>query len=82
MKWISVKDKLPELNKRVLCIFETVHPTCTGNNSIMDTFMYKRQNCNIVEFGGESAYRKVTHWMPLPELPTPLKGDITPLSGG
>ena len=59
--WVSVKDKLPEHGKRYL-IYAT-----SGDN--------KTSYITIAAFSGHfylsgrRAYWKVTHWMPLPELP-------------
>lgn len=61
MNWISVKDRLPERYKEVLCLFR-------GNKgrgwkidiSWVDSTRF---------FLYEDLYGKVTHWMPLPEPP-------------
>lgn len=64
-KWISVKDRLPELGERVICtdgyaVFEQyrVESSCVYG-------MWDR-------FGLKSPMQEVTHWMP---LPTPPKGE-------
>lgn len=64
-KWISVKDRLPELGERVICtdgyaVFEQyrVESSCVYG-------MWDR-------FGLKSPMQEVTYWMP---LPTPPKGE-------
>lgn len=65
MEWISVKDKLPE--KRWLyitaynpCIWEDV----VSSEQKVDTDYYRGNG-----LCAKNKYRKVTHWMPLPEPP-------------
>ena len=64
-KWISVKDRLPELGERVICtdgyaVFEQyrVESSCVYG-------MWDR-------FGLKSPMQEVTYWMP---MPTPPKGE-------
>ena len=54
-RWISVKDRLPEENVRVLVLLKD-HPTRIDTDRIVDS-RWVRWNSNI------------THWMPLPEPP-------------
>lgn len=62
MKWISVKDKLPELGEKVLVY-------TTGNN--MYTGWINSENTFTVVSGSHGFVDSytVTHWMPLPEPP-------------
>ena len=60
-KWISVKDKLPERNKRVLVAFKDGMVTIS-----MHTF---EQYTGVFGFLFEGDYGAATHWMPLPEPP-------------
>ncbi len=59
-KWISTRERLPEINQKVLCF-------CRGN--IYEVFKYLGSD------GWHSPYNRayyisfVTHWMPLPEPP-------------
>lgn len=58
-RWHSVKDKMPEKGERVLCIF-------------WDEEFQTRIVCENTYKGDGEWYddgSKVTHWMPLPELP-------------
>lgn len=57
--WISVDDRLPEYNKEVMCT--------DGKYIRVVKFMKKKwvyNYCNIVW---------ITHWVPLPELPSVKK---------
>jgi hypothetical protein len=66
-EWISVKDRLPEVDKNVLVI--TAHGS------------FKIARCNIYKNGTQVVWatndglgeRAITHWMPLPEPPE-MKG--------
>lgn len=57
MKWISVKDRLPEENKEVLCF----------NNS---GFIVQNSWLGLTDQDDKWFKRVFTHWMPLPEPPT------------
>lgn len=57
--WISVKDRLPELHKKVLVMTEN---QILFNRLIINGEDVKGKHC-IMWGGGD----KVTHWMPLPE---------------
>ena len=60
-KWISVKDRLPEVGKKVLCcgptggLFIARTRVCEGRVLIIDD--------------KSSVQRKATNWMPLPQPP-------------
>ena len=62
-QWISVKDRLPENNERVLafCIDHSVH----------DVVWSWPDNCWYDRGADGLTYKEglVTHWMPPPELP-------------
>lgn len=58
-KWISIKDRLPEISKQVLT-YETGNPAMP----IKVNYIHNYEN--------EFAYgrnKNITHWMPLPEPP-------------
>ena len=63
MKWISVKDELPEDNSRVLI----------DDEGLVEIAEYKAdgwpQGFIIIENGGEYVTEiEPTHWMPLPKI--------------
>lgn len=58
MEWISVKDRLPEKRKDVLCCFN-------GIRKMVEISWMDSTRCFLYE----DIYGKVTHWMPLPEPP-------------
>lgn len=60
-EWISVKDRLPEKRKDVLCFFQDgIMQRSIIEISWIDSFQ---------RFMYEEIYGEVTHWMPLPEPP-------------
>ena len=71
IKWISVKDGVPEFEQKVLCF---------GNNQIFigyasqfgGTFYWCSTDYDHIEFVQEK--EPITHWMPLPDPPlaTPI----------
>lgn len=72
MKWISVEERLPELDTEVLCFMDE----CIEVGKLVDRRAFEERNsvclnpiwhfCDCIDDLG------VTHWMPLPEPP---KGD-------
>lgn len=56
--WISVKDRLPEKNDRVLCFSPQAAGAETGGISVQWGWMCK--SCKSSD---------ITHWQPLPEPP-------------
>lgn len=58
MEWISIKERKPEPLVRVLVYHE-------GRGGVRISEMFGA----VCEFGLETMYGKVTHWMPLPEPP-------------
>ncbi len=72
-EWISVKDSLPAVYDRVLCLFNDeqtvlalieVSPTPKED---FNAFSYWREPLNECM---DIAWHDVTHWMPLPAPPT------------
>lgn len=61
-KWISVEERLPEVDVTVLTLDRWGH--------IHDRYMYRHKDGTPV-FTAEYlvSTRDVTHWMPLPEMP-------------
>jgi hypothetical protein len=65
VEWVSVRDRLPEENQRVIYYFDV-----TG----MDVGRYwKEERFGFDCFGGKGGWLcdDVTHWMPLPDEPLP-----------
>ena len=64
-EWISVEDRLPEKDGYYICALR---------DNIVKPYVLRVQFCNdrfiISEWHEKNTGRKVTHWMPLPELPT------------
>lgn len=64
MEWISVKDRMPDLNTYVLiCLIGAL----SGNTLMKVDYTLKYHN-NAIEWKHTSE-NAVTHWMPLPEPP-------------
>lgn len=59
MEWISVKDKLPEKQTRVLLFDNCGFGILTGRIGSAGWYLE----------GDLDKYANVTHWMPLPEPP-------------
>ena len=82
MEWISVKDKLQELNQIVLAVLNK--PLDRFNFPYHeDVLLLYRREYNYTTrreikwerpFGGETVdYNdRVTHWMPIPEIPSDI----------
>jgi hypothetical protein len=69
MEWISVKDKLPEIDESVLVTDGTEVTTGGYGHAV-----YRRQNkkcwyMDNKDWDGMPAKRDITHWMPIPEPP-------------
>ena len=66
MKWISVKDRLPELNQPVLVFAPTEDENYLVDyiHSFLDGNPLWNWCVNV-----ENNQQTVTHWMPLPEPP-------------
>ena len=60
-KWISVEDRLPERNKRVLVAFKS--------GMVTTSMRTLEQHTGVFGFLFEGDYGTATHWMPLPEPP-------------
>lgn len=66
IKWISVKDRLPEVGEKVLVTTDNGNYTCCG--------MYIPTDCNGTVLGEKrwkgsgSFIESITHWMTIPKL--------------
>jgi hypothetical protein len=67
--WISVKDRLPEVDEYVICF--GMRPL--QNEPFVEQGRYNEwgqwQTCDWDGCGGYEYFDKVTHWMPLPLPP-------------
>jgi len=66
MEWISVKDKLPEGGKVLVCFQEPFFGSMTSE---VDVGFYDNKDSCWWLWNGERKIFRVTHWMPIPELP-------------
>lgn len=67
-KWISVEERLPEVDMGVMCVAQTA-----WGPEVTEGYFWKHsQMISPIDEG--CAVDKVTHWMPLPEPP---KGGLT-----
>lgn len=78
MKWISVKDKLPEENICVLMLIDEkmfvgyyVQSSKAGAHSpdIVPYFDMLCEPCCHHDYPDMKDRERISHWMPLPELP-------------
>ena len=77
--WISVKDGLPEADKRVLVFGTGIHPAFVGDTVIAITSttyqnpLWPSMKLSSLEWRSPWQYfhadYEITHWMPLPEPP-------------
>ena len=73
--WISVEERLPEVDGRQYLVWDDVQATVKKRffyrippNIPLETYPHIREY-----FGNVSDYKRFTHWMPLPEPPD-MKG--------
>ena len=66
--WMSVKDRLPEENKHVLCYFKAID--CCFVGSIR---LGRWTGTNLCF--KDLSISELTHWQPLPDLPEEYKED-------
>lgn len=62
-EWISVNDRLPELQTYVLVVVDL------GNNDLVVTIGSRSGNTGEFRHNYRVMGSTVTHWMPLPEPP-------------
>ena len=73
MDWISVKDKLPELDQDVL-LYDDWQTDKKGDMRVghLSEYTTRKTSSGIDHFcdwGGTEFAFNITHWMPLPEPP-------------
>ena len=67
MEWISVKDRLPKPNERVLCVhYHDIGSIQYNETRVSVGFL---QNDRFYDGGETDPLKYVTHWAPLPDLP-------------
>lgn len=69
VKWISVKDRLPNLDEAVLVHAEYLH---IKTNYYEVWSLFRRHGGELIwvdKYGDGHKLTEVTHWMPLPEPP-------------
>ena len=69
MNWIKISDQLPKEQEEFLVCYITDYmnkPLITFGSLLNGKFIDK---CNWDECDGYNVLTKVTHWMPLPDLP-------------
>ncbi len=77
MKWISVKDRLPEIG--MVCLLYITYPKDTMFNCLANPLNRDFHRVGGLRYDGkfisyedhysENGIEYVSHWMPLPELP-------------
>ena len=66
MEWISVKDRLPDINKQVL-VYD-------ANSKGLASAIIHLVNGKVCFMGyGDDLATDITHWMPLPKPPKETK---------
>lgn len=68
MKWISVKDAVPEINQKVIVLLQNKYdkPNNLDNEFHWHNVSMHRYRGDFYVYGVHDAY--VTHWIPFPEL--------------
>ncbi len=74
MKWISVKDRLPEATKDSYTDTDSCDVLATDGSEIMIAYYTRWIAHDIIEKQTwhdleDNELEIITHWMPLPELP-------------
>ena len=75
MEWVSIKEKLPELNKPVLVYGGTENHPCKNKYMLQSSF-YKMSNCDVIVCGRDDMYWRATHWTELPPPPSSANGEV------
>ena len=73
-RWISVKDRLPENNKLVLCyaISTTGEGSCYVLGALSNGEFWFLKVCDGKYLSFPNLHLVITHWQPLPEPPANL----------
>jgi len=74
MQWVSVNEKLPKERERIIAVHGSCYILiCSFFNKSFWTYNGGKDDCYYGITG-------ITHWMPLPELPTASNNVINPTS--
>jgi hypothetical protein len=65
MEWISIEDKLPDLDKEVLFTYE--------DYVNLGSYIFYDPGFRWLDHTGHLYRSEVTHWMPLPKIPEKRK---------
>jgi hypothetical protein len=65
-RWIPVEDALPDKNQKVLVFYKAIGEKNNIHDDVIAT-NWRKGNGDFIPFEGY----KITHWMPLPEIPEP-----------
>lgn len=63
-QWIPVSERLPEEKGVYLVAYHPCYWSRINEETVVGTDTFKGKSC-----WARSKYQKVTHWMPLPQLP-------------
>lgn len=72
-EWISVKDRLPEKDGHYLCNYHFGEYPKMTFTQVLD--YYATDIVPHFQHTLSDGYMKVTHWMEIPQLPEPPKGE-------
>lgn len=67
-EWISVKDRVPEIDKDVL-VFDSNTKQCSVRYRLNEFYPDCDEENNKYAWNDQGIINSVTHWMPLPEPP-------------
>jgi Protein of unknown function (DUF551) len=76
MEWISVKDRLPELDTNVLIYWKLSKDKKEGGYwdmieiALLDSITKRKESISTEWRDSDYNTKNPTHWMPLPEPPT------------
>jgi hypothetical protein len=69
MKWISVKDRMPPLDKEVLVVYKDVYNSQFWMD-VMTLYAPYGEGGELRWSSGDDEYKnEVRYWMPLPKMP-------------
>ena len=69
MKWISVKDRSPDIYTIINCFGVAGHNTCRSSAVCVAKHFDDRDEYEYKIYGTDSIMKNVTHWMPMLKPP-------------